>query len=83
MNRNELKTIAEGFKAVRPVRLVQGFTNAIPASADNTITMHQVVNVGYEQWERDVHSVAHALQLVDKQRSNFLAACGLIHNDQG
>ena len=57
MNRNELKTIAEGFKKARPTS----------SGAE------------YDGWIRAVACVANALQLVDKQRSNFLAACGANH----
>lgn len=65
MNRNELKTIAEGFKKARP----QG---------DGLARVNGALTVT-EQWARTVAYVADALHLEGKQRSNFLAACGAIH----
>ena len=87
MNRAELKTIAEGFKAVRPPKMAQGFTNAVPAGlaapADQALHYTEVESFAYVQWRRDVQSIASALQLDLKARSNFEAACGLLHSTEG
>lgn len=67
MHWNELKTIAEGFKKVRPY---------LPEETDGP-------TVAYVTWEETVDSVADALVLVGKPLSNFLAACGVVNDDQG
>lgn len=67
MNRAELKTIAEGFKKARPR----------PPAAVGAETQ------AYIAWEITVRCVALSLKLEGKPLSNFEAACGFIHSDQG
>lgn len=63
MNRNEKKTVAEGLKAARP-----DGKRDVAGSPERS---------GYEAWAHTVISVADALRLAGKPRSNFLAAAGL------
>lgn len=66
MNRNELKQVAHGLKATKP-HLSPNATS---------VTEKNDFRVELSQWEKTVTSVADSLSLVDKPRSNFLAACG-------
>jgi len=64
MNRNELVQIAHALKAVRP--------EARGRALNVYCSMRWL-------WNQTCESVANSLKLVDKPRSNFLAACGYLH----
>lgn len=87
MNRAELKTIAEGFKSTRPPKMAQFSYSAIAggdlSARASDFHYTEAESFAHEQWRKDVTAIATKLQLDPKARSNFEAACGLIHSDQG
>lgn len=67
MNRNELVQIAHALKRVRPEPQSRAFI---------------VYRSMRWLWNQTCESVADSLNLKDKPRSNFLAACGLLHANE-